>query len=60
MARPKKFKNAAKINLLIERESKNKAIKLAEKRQISVGQLFENWLMQDLDGPQPENSDSED
>jgi hypothetical protein len=59
MARPKKFKNAAKINLLIERENKIKAIELANKRRISVGQLFENWLLQDLNGSSAEDEASE-
>ena len=52
MPRPKRIKEPAKINLLIEKDIKLKAIELAAKRRVSVGRLFENWLIQDLNGSQ--------
>lgn len=54
MPRPKRLKEPVKINLLIEKDSKQKAINLALKRRTSVGRLFETWLQQDLNGPQPD------
>jgi hypothetical protein len=59
MPRPRRIKHPAKINLLIEKDIKLKAIELAAKRQTSVSRLFENWVMQDLNGSQPNSSYSE-
>lgn len=56
MPRPKRIKEPVKINLLIEKDIKLKAVELAAKRRISVGQLFENWLLQDLNGSQSNGS----
>jgi hypothetical protein len=56
MPRPKRIKEPAKINLLIERDIKLKAVELAAQRRISVGRLFENWLIQDLNGSQSNGS----
>ena len=50
MPRPKRIKEPAKINLLIEKEIKLKAIELAARRRTSVGRLFENWVLQDFNG----------
>ena len=52
MPRPKRIKQPAKINLLIEKDFKVKAIELANKRRTSVGRLFEAWLLKDLNGLQ--------
>ena len=56
MPRPKRIKEPAKINLLIERDIKLKAVELAAQRRISVGRLFENWVIQDLNGSQSNGS----
>ncbi len=60
MPRPKRIKEPAKINLLIEKDIKLKAIELAAKRRISVGQLFENWLIKDLNESQSMGSNCND
>jgi hypothetical protein len=59
MARPKRLRFPAKINLMIEEESKYKAIEIAKKRGISVGRLFEYWLSQELNGSIPKEDSSE-
>jgi hypothetical protein len=59
MPRPRRIQEPAKINLLIEKDIKLKAIELATKRRTSVGRLFEKWVMEDLNGSQPKNSSSE-
>ena len=59
MPRPKRIKEPAKINLLIEKDIKLKAIELASKRRTSVGRLFETWLLQDLNGGQSNGGISE-
>lgn len=56
MPRPKRIKEPAKINLLIEKDIKLKAIELAAKRRVSVGRLFENCLLQELNGSQSNGS----
>mgnify|MGYP003341239824 CR=1 FL=1 len=58
MARPKRLKEPVKINLMIDKDIKNKAIELATKRGISVGRLFENWVLQDQDGSESDGDSS--
>ena len=58
MSRPKRIKEPVKINLLIEKDIKLKAIELAAKRRLSVGRLFENWVLQDLNGSQSDGESS--
>lgn len=58
MARPKRLKEPVKINLMIDKDIKIKALELAAKRGISVGRLFENWVLQDLNGAQPDGGSS--
>ena len=48
MARPKKFKAPAPLNLRIEKKIKEKAFRLALDRKISVGQLFEQLVEAEL------------
>jgi hypothetical protein len=60
MPRPKRIKEPAKINLLIEKEIKLKAIELATRRRTSVGRLFENWVLQDFNGLEPNAGSPED
>lgn len=58
MARPRRLKEPVKLNLMIDKESKIKAMEIAAKRRMSVGRLFESWLMQELNGSQPNTEPS--
>lgn len=44
MARPKRMKKPARLNLLIDEKSKKMAFKLASERDMSIGRLFEILL----------------
>jgi hypothetical protein len=44
MARPKTLSTPTRLNLLVEAETKKKASKLAFKRRISIGRLFEQMI----------------
>jgi len=50
MARPKRLKEPVKINLMIDRSIKNQAAAIARQQGISVGRLFENWVLRELNG----------
>jgi hypothetical protein len=39
-----------KLNLLLEKNHKAQAQRLAAERRLSISQLFVAWLLQDLDG----------
>ena len=63
MARPRRILQPSKLNLIMEKNHKDLARRLAAERGISVSRLFVSWLMRDLDGqsaqpPAPENSDA--
>lgn len=49
MARPKKLTAPERLNLLINGSSKKRAVKLAFKRNISVGQLLENLVTAEIE-----------
>ena len=59
MARPRRLKQPVKINLMIDKHIKNHATKMARKQGISVGRLFENWVLQDLNGSQADNEEED-
>lgn len=44
MPRPKRLNEPVKLNLLIDRSSKDNARKLAAQRGISIGRLFESLV----------------
>ena len=44
MARPKRMKSPARLDVVIERKSKRDAFALAMKREVSVGRLFEQLI----------------
>jgi hypothetical protein len=44
MARPKRMKSPARLDVVIERKSKRDAFALAMKREVSVGRLFEQLV----------------
>jgi hypothetical protein len=44
MARPKRLKTPASLNLLVEKRSKQAAFRLACHQKISVGRLFEQLV----------------
>jgi predicted HicB family RNase H-like nuclease len=53
MARPRRLKHPVKINLMVDKYIKNQAAEMARKQGISVGRLFENWVLKDLNGSLP-------
>jgi predicted HicB family RNase H-like nuclease len=53
MARPRRLKHPVKINLMVDKHIKNQAAEMARKQGISVGRLFENWVLKDLNGSLP-------
>jgi hypothetical protein len=57
MARPRRLKDPVKINLMIDRYIKNQAAEMAYQQGISVGRLFENWVLRELNGSQPADHD---
>ena len=46
--RPREIKRPTRLNLLIEKSAKEKAIKLAYGRRISVGNLLENLVEKEI------------
>ncbi len=42
---------------MIDEHIKNHATEMARKQGISVGRLFENWVLQDLNGSQADNEE---
>jgi hypothetical protein len=49
MPRPRRLKHPVKINLLIDKSSKEIAVTLANKRQMSISRLFESLLQQEAE-----------
>ena len=48
MGRPRKLSQPVKINLILEKETKDSAILIALERKISVSRLFESLLFKEL------------
>jgi hypothetical protein len=48
MARPRKIKSPTRLNLLIGKEYKRSAFQLADHRGLSVGELFEQLVVEEL------------
>jgi len=48
MGRPRKLSQPVKINLILEKETKDSAILVALERKISVSRLFESLLFKEL------------
>ena len=57
MARPRRLKHPVKINLMVDKYIKTQAAEMARKQRISVGRLFENWVLKDLNGSLPADDD---
>ena len=47
MARPRTIKHPARLHLLVERESKRNAFKLADARDVGAGELFEQLVAEE-------------
>ena len=48
MGRPRKLSQPVKINLILDKETKDSAILIALERKISVSRLFESLLFKEL------------
>ncbi len=48
MGRPRKFAEPVKINLILEKKTKDSAVAVALERKISVSRLFEALLFKEL------------
>jgi hypothetical protein len=48
MARPKRFKSPARLDVIIERKTKRDAFALAVKHDVSVGRLFEQLVQREM------------
>lgn len=48
MGRPRKLSHPVKINLILEKETKESAILIALERKLSVSRLFESLLFKEL------------
>jgi len=55
MARPRRIQQPVKLNLLLEKNHKDLAVRLAAERGTSVSRLFVSWLINDLNGQNPES-----